>query len=92
MILQPIYENAIKYGVYEATEPVEIITEASCNGEMLEISVSNTYDQGVKNKKGEGIGLRNIRERLQIIYGNPGLLMIKDNRKVFTITLSIPQK
>ncbi len=92
MILQPIYENAIKYGVYEATEPVEIVTEASCNGEFLEITVRNAYDPGVKSKKGEGIGLRNIRERLQIIYGNPGLLNIKDNRKVFTITLSIPQK
>lgn len=92
MILQPIYENAIKYGVYEATEPVEIVTEASCNGEFLEITVRNAYDPGVKSKKGEGIGLRNIRERLQIIYGNPGLLSIKDNRKVFTITLTIPQK
>jgi two-component system, LytTR family, sensor kinase len=92
MILQPIYENAIKYGVYEATEPVEIITEASCNGEFLEISVTNSYDPGVRNKKGEGIGLRNIRERLQIIYGNPGLLKIKDTKKLFTITLTIPQK
>jgi two-component system, LytTR family, sensor kinase len=58
MILQPIYENAIKYGVYEATEPVEIITTASCNGELLEISVENSYDPDVINKKGEGIGLR----------------------------------
>ncbi len=91
MILQPIYENAIKYGVYEATEPVEITTEASCNGEFLEISVSNSYDPGVRSKKGEGIGLRNIRERLQIIYGNPGLLKIKDNKKFFIVTLTIPQ-
>ncbi len=92
MILQPIYENAIKYGVYEATEPVEISTEASCNGEFLEISVSNTYDPGIRSKKGEGIGLRNIRERLQIIYGNPGLIKIRDTRKSFTVTLTIPQK
>jgi two-component system, LytTR family, sensor kinase len=92
MILQPIFENAIKYGVYEATEPVEICTEASCNGEALEISVTNSYDPGIRSKKGEGIGLRNIRERLKIIYGNPGLLRIKDNKKLFTIFLTIPQK
>jgi two-component system, LytTR family, sensor kinase len=54
MILQPIYENAIKYGVYEATEPVEIITTASCNGGHLEISVENAYDPDIINKKGEG--------------------------------------
>ncbi len=92
MILQPVYENAIKYGVYEATEPVEIITEASCNGEFLEITVSNAYDHTISSKKGEGIGLRNIRERLQIIYGNPALLKIRDTRKHFSITLTIPQK
>ncbi len=92
MILQPVFENAIKYGVYEATEPVEILTVATCTNEALEISVSNSYDTGVRSKKGEGIGLRNIRERLQIIYGNPSLLKIKDNRKIFTITLTIPQK
>jgi two-component system LytT family sensor kinase len=92
MILQPIFENAIKYGVYEATEPVEILTEASCSGEVLEISVSNSYDPGIRSRKGEGIGLRNIRERLQIIYGNPGLLRIKDTKKQFTIQLTIPQK
>jgi two-component system, LytTR family, sensor kinase len=91
MILQPIYENAIKYGVYEAIEPVEIITEAWCTGESLVISVSNSYDPGVISKKGEGIGLRNIRERMNIIYGNPGLLKIKDNKKIFTVTLTIPQ-
>jgi two-component system, LytTR family, sensor kinase len=92
MILQPIFENAIKYGVYEATEPVEILTEATCSKEALEISVSNSYDPGIRSKKGEGIGLRNIRERLQIIYGNPGLLKIKDTKKRFTIQLTIPQK
>jgi two-component system, LytTR family, sensor kinase len=91
MILQPIYENAIKYGVYEAIEPVDIITEASCTGEALVITVSNSYDPGVISKRGEGIGLRNIRERLKIIYGNPGLLKVKDNKKIFTVTLTIPQ-
>ncbi|MCD6354205.1 MAG: histidine kinase [Prolixibacteraceae bacterium] len=92
MILQPLYENAIKYGVYEATEPVDIVTCCRCNEEVLEITIQNTYDPNVLNKKGEGIGLRNIRDRLQIIYGNPLLLKVKDNKKEFTVTLTIPQK
>jgi len=92
MILQPIYENAIKYGVYEATEPVEIKTVARCSDELLQITISNPYDANVKSKKGEGIGLRNIRDRLQIIYGNPYLLKLEDNKKEFTVTLTIPQK
>ncbi len=91
MILQPIYENAIKYGVYEATEPVEIITHANCKEEMLTISVENEYDPDAVNKKGEGIGLRNIRERLHIIYGSRASVQIENNQQVFKITLTIPQ-
>ncbi|PIF05988.1 MAG: hypothetical protein CSA36_03955 [Draconibacterium sp.] len=92
MVLQPLYENAIKYGVYEATEPVEILTVCKCNDDVLKVTISNTYDANVLKKKGEGIGLRNIRDRLEIIYGNPLLLKLRDNKKEFTVTLTIPQK
>jgi two-component system LytT family sensor kinase len=92
MILQPLYENAIKYGVYEATETVDVITHARCNNELLEITISNTFDKDVLSKKGEGIGLRNIRDRLQLIYGNPHFLQIKNENNEFTVTLTIPQK
>lgn len=91
MILQPLYENAIKYGVYEATETVDVITHARCNKEVLEISISNTYDKNVQSKKGEGIGLRNIRDRLQVIYGNPLFLKTITNNNEFTVILTIPQ-
>ena len=91
MILQPLYENAIKYGVYEATETVNVITHCRCNNEVLEITISNTFDPDVQSKKGEGIGLRNIRERLQIIYGNPHFLQFSSNKNEFTVTLTIPQ-
>lgn len=91
MILQPLYENAIKYGVYEATEPVDVITHCRSNENALEVTISNTYDKNVLSKKGEGIGLRNIRDRLQVIYGNPHLLQVVDKNNEFTVTLTIPQ-
>lgn len=91
MILQPLYENAIKYGVYEATETIDVITHCRLNGNLLEVTISNTYDPGVISKKGEGIGLRNIRDRLQVIYGNPHLLKIENRNSEFTVTLNIPQ-
>jgi LytS/YehU family sensor histidine kinase len=92
MILQPLFENAIKYGVYEATEPVDIITCTRIIDDFVEITISNTYDPEVVHKKGEGIGLRNIRDRLKVIFNNPGLLKIKDFNNTFTVTLLIPQK
>ena len=71
---------------------MNVITQAKLGTEGLVVTISNTYDPNVLSKKGEGIGLRNIRERLQIIYGNPGLLKISDNKKEFKVTLTIPQK
>jgi sensor histidine kinase YesM len=92
MILQPLFENAIKYGVYEATEPVDIITTCRLVNDFLEIIIQNTYDPDVLHKKGEGIGLKNIRDRLEIIYNNPGLIKINDLNNTFTVTILIPQK
>lgn len=92
MILQPLYENAIKYGVYEATGPVDIVTSGYCNGDILEITITNNYDPDAVSRKGEGIGLRNIRDRLQIIYGNPLLMKVEDMKNKFIVTLSVPQK
>jgi len=92
MILQPLYENALKYGVYEATETVDIVTRGYCNGDILEITIANNYDPNAVPRKGEGIGLRNIRDRLQIIYGNPMLMKVEDLKDKFIVTLSVPQK
>lgn len=91
MILQPLYENAIKYGVYEATGTIDIVTKASFNDNVLKIKITNNYDSNSISKKGEGIGLRNIRDRLQIIYNNPMLMKVEDNKKEFKVTLAIPQ-
>src|SRR5690554_6627966 len=51
MILQPLYENAIKYGVYEATEPVAIITKSVFNNDVLEITITNNYDPNSMSKR-----------------------------------------
>ncbi len=92
MILQPLYENAIKYGVYEATEPVDVVTRCTRKGDRLEVTITNYYDPRTVSKKGEGIGLRNIRDRLQIIYSNPLLMKVEDNQTEFRVSLVFPQK
>jgi Putative regulator of cell autolysis len=90
MILQPLYENAIKHGVYESTEPILIETKAYMDNDILIVSIKNNYQQGAPMGKGAGIGLRNIAERLKLIYQNETLLHIKNENQVFEVTLIIP--
>ena len=92
MILQPLFENAIKYGVYETTEQVTIKTTCQCEGNILKITIANDYDASSLQRKGEGIGLRNIRKRMQIIYNLPDLVKITDLKTSFEVQLIIPQK
>jgi len=92
MILQPLFENAIKYGVYETIEQVTISTVCECDGNTLKISIVNDYDASTIKKRGEGIGLRNIRKRMEIIYNQPDLIKITDHKTSFEVQLIIPQK
>ncbi|UII33954.1 histidine kinase [Fulvivirga ulvae] len=91
MILQPIYENAIKYGIYEQLEGVEIKTTCKCEDGNLKVSVSNNYDSEGAPQKGKGIGLKNVRNRLELTYGTMGLMTIEKEKTIFTVHLLIPQ-
>ncbi len=91
MILQPLIENAIKHGVYDSTE--EVLVELSCSNddEYVYIEIANEYDPDSIKKKGQGIGLKNIRKRLQIIYQRQDLFEVKAEKMVFRATLKIPK-
>jgi LytS/YehU family sensor histidine kinase len=92
MILQPLLENAIKHGVYNSTEEVLIELKCKHNNENAIIEISNEYDPDSVKKKGEGIGLKNIRKRLQIIYKRQDLLEISADKLIFRATLKLPIK
>ncbi|TKG94517.1 histidine kinase [Puteibacter caeruleilacunae] len=91
MILQPLFENAIKYGVYETTNQVVIKTTCFMRSEYLHVVVTNNYDEDAVKVKGEGIGLRNIKNRLSLMYGSSDYLKVKDENNVFNVELIIPQ-
>ena len=92
MILQPIYENAIKHGVHESLEPVIIKTKAEFKNNNLCIQISNNFDKDAITPKGHGIGLKNITERLNLIYDRTDLLAITKTKSDFNVELNFPQK
>jgi two-component system LytT family sensor kinase len=91
LILQPLIENAVKYGVYESVESAEIEINADCNAQALKVKIRNDYDPDFISKKGEGIGLNNIRSRLGIIYKNDNLITINKSGHIFEVTVIFPQ-
>lgn len=91
LILQPLYENAIKHGIYEQLDNVEIKTKCAKREGSLAISITNQYDCEGTSRQGKGIGLMNVRNRLELIYGASDLVTIEKDKKHFTVHLLIPQ-
>ncbi len=92
MLLQPLVENAIKYGVYESLEKVTI--QISCENEdkFFKIKVTNNFDSDAVTQKGEGIGLINISNRLKLIYNQDNLITTEKTENTFTVTIFIPNE
>ena len=90
MLLQPLFENAIKHGVYESTEQVSIEMDCEYKKGYLEISIVNDFDPNAHPLKGSGIGLNNIRERLRLLYKNDKLLRTVADGTRFSVFLSLP--
>ncbi|PST82160.1 sensor histidine kinase [Pedobacter yulinensis] len=92
-LLQPIVENAIKFGLYNTSTAITIRIEAKAMAGMLEISVSNPFDPQMKAAGGTGFGLGSIRRRLYLLFADSSLLqtrVVDDN--LYITTLKIPQK
>ncbi len=92
-LLQPIVENAIKFGLYNTSTAITIRVEARSVQGMLELSVSNPFDPQMKATGGTGFGLGSVRRRLYLLFADSSLLqtrVVDDN--LYITTLKIPQK
>ena len=90
MLLQPLYENAVKHGVYESTESVRIMTRLRIIDGYFEISISNNYESTPSLKRGTGTGLLNVTRRLELFYGNKASIKTLKENGLYTVTLYIP--
>lgn len=92
MLLQPLYENAVKHGVYESTESVKIITKAKIIDGYIEIIISNNYDPTPSLRKGTGTGLTNVARRLELFYGKKASITTSRENGIYTVKLYIPEE
>ena len=90
MLLQPLFENAIKHGVYESTEQVKIEMDCQYIDHCLEITLWNDFEPGTRARKGAGVGLKNIRERLKLLYKSDSLMKTSIEGNKYTVFLCLP--
>lgn len=91
LILQPIIENAIKYSLHETDSDSIINISCESLNDDLQIIITNNFDQDMVPRKGEGIGLKNVSDRLNLVYNRGNLLNTSIQRDLFEVRITIPQ-
>jgi len=92
MLLQPLVENAIKFGLYDTTEQVTVSIRGEIDGNNLVLMVQNPYDpQTSRPKQGTGFGLSGVQRRLYLLFARNDLMETHANDNIFTTIIKIPQ-
>lgn len=99
-LLQPLVENAIKYGLYGTTGQVTITIKAGLSERFFWFTIANPYEPESIPAKGTGFGLESIKRRLYLLFTRNDLLTLKsvplassmepEERYRFEATLHIP--
>jgi signal transduction histidine kinase len=89
LLLQPLLENAFKHGVERSVGPVAIEVRAYRDGDRLRIEIGNT-GSSVPAEYREGVGLRNCRERLTVIYGEQADLQLVQESDAVVVRVTLP--
>jgi len=91
LLIQPLIENAIKYGLYGTTESLLISLRCWISRNNLQIEVRNPFEEDSSAIGGTGFGLPSVKRRLYLIYGRTDLLEARRENGTFIAQLSIPQ-
>ena len=88
--IQPLVENAIKHGIALSSEAGYVRVHAGFEDGQLRIEIANSRGDGVTSVPGTGVGLQNVRRRLEICYGPGSDLRLSLNPGNATVELRIP--
>jgi len=91
LILFSFVENAFKHGVNKIAGDSYISINLSIKGNILEFTVINNFnpDESVNNRESRGVGLKNVEERLNLLYSGKHKLTIENENCVFKVILML---
>ncbi|MES1261656.1 MAG: histidine kinase [Acidobacteriota bacterium] len=90
LVIQPLVENAVKHGIAMMDEGGEITMSVRRDQDWLRFTIANPFDPDAPSAGRNGIGLRNIRERLEAFYGTAARLDIQVEERLYQVTLTLP--
>ncbi len=90
LLLQPLVENAIKHGIQDCVDGGAIRIEARCEAGLLRVVVENPVDLDAPSRRGEGVGLENVRRRLEVFGARDAHLSSGKRGDRFRVTLTLP--
>ncbi|MBI1798016.1 MAG: histidine kinase [Candidatus Eisenbacteria bacterium] len=92
LLLQPLVENAIKHGIAERIEGGTVRIAAARHDGVLTIEVENDADPDARSRRGAGVGLANVRRRLDALEGRDTRLDVRRIADQFRVTLTLPAR
>lgn len=93
LLLQPIVENAIKFGLYDTVGEITISISARKSSGLLLVEIKNPFDPITgTSPKGTGFGLSSVQRRLYLVYARQDLLVTEKSGDTFTTLLKIPNQ
>jgi LytS/YehU family sensor histidine kinase len=90
LVLQPLVENAIGHGIATLVEGGRVRVEARRRGDRLSIAIANPRDPDAQRRKGEGVGLDNVKRRLLSLHGREARVDVSDAGREFRVELELP--
>jgi LytS/YehU family sensor histidine kinase len=90
LLLQPLVENAVTHGVAHMLEGGVVRIRAEKRAASLLLSVENPCDRERPSGRGTGLGLRNVRQRLQSVYADDAVLQTEEASGRFAVRIQLP--
>src|SRR5215831_8869372 len=90
LLLQPLVENAVVHGVANLVEGGWIRLDVAAVDGLVSVTVENQFDPEAPARHRNGVGLANVRQRLEARYGNKARIDVSKDADRFRVALSLP--
>ncbi|MCP5108861.1 MAG: hypothetical protein GY950_36090 [bacterium] len=92
LTLLPLVENAIKHGIGQCIEggTLAVSIKKAPTADEIAIEITNPYEETSGRVRGEGLGLKTLKQRIATYYGTAGRLVTHKDNRVFRVEVYVP--